>query len=220
MLLAPTYAQYVQEIAEKVYVDKLLDASERTAWESAVIALRDELDSENCNLFVSDEMKEWATCCRILAATEYFGFCTFLSVLGVSEKERNRLLKKKEREKRKSEQKAKKQKKKTVKSPARTPEGSFRPVSRWYDGYKYEEAWYAPSSQRGGVNIFLDLLEVACHPPIDNGLCSQFVSCFVASRVANSRTSSCSLTAFIRLPKCCSNANVDSLFCNSHLPCY
>ncbi len=166
---------------------------EEEAWESASAQIVSQLNTKNCHIFFSTVMKEWATCCRVVASEKYFGFCTLLSILHIPEALLLSLLDEKtggsyplrgqnaEEFRLGNSSERWKAKVNAILATTSKVRGALRSVFlstgyRWYDSFElgYDE-YYREFEDEDEV-LYVDLFAVPCYPPLDLGLCSQFVS--------------------------------------------
>ncbi len=189
------FCQYIRKISTKLYHRKKLGKLEKLAWKSARNALRMELKTSNCDLFFSMRMREWGTCCRVMAAGEFFGFCTVLRLLHVGKHQMEELLISKRhvgkgllRSVDQSNYEGRRQEKN---SSREWPEklnllrkSLRRSLLRWYNYYGYYSPYkthhdtveYDDEGIEDTIVLYIDLWAVPCNPPLDRSLCSQFVS--------------------------------------------
>ncbi len=169
---------FIHTIAEKMYHGSKLQRVEKEAWDCSSKAIKAELRTPNCNLFFAGREQEWATCCRVLVADEYFAFCTYLRILGISEaRSRNLFLSKSDQTLSVARSQAAQShlQRKFMAFPGLAILGSLGSAYREFlsRAYFYTADFLEPVTF---TVMYVDLFDVPCYPPLDLGLCSQFVS--------------------------------------------
>lgn len=153
---------------------KGMSRSERMMWESAQTAMKTSLRRQNCEVFMSDQLENWALCCRVNVWGPEYGLCAPLSVLDLTPKNVLKFTfgnkKKGLRTKRRKLKKMQKKLSNSKDRSARVPASSVPSTTRFFDSISVGSL-----DEDELTTLFVDLFDVPCYPPIDNGLCSQFV---------------------------------------------